>query len=71
MRVARPLYRSYLSCMNAFPTPYEREEWHSAVWSEACERAGISLRPLPQDEGASTSFATVNAARIYVNSVLR
>jgi len=51
MRVARPLYRSYLSCKNAFPTPHEREEWHAAVWSEACERAGISLRPLPQDEG--------------------
>ena len=53
MRVARPLYRSYLSCMNAFPTPQEKEEWHAAVWGEACERAGVSLRLLPQDEGAS------------------
>jgi hypothetical protein len=27
-----------------------------AVWSEACERAGVSLLPLPQDEGASAFF---------------
>jgi len=53
MRVARPLYRSYLSCKNAFPTPSEREEWHVAVWSEACERAGVTLLPLPYDEGFS------------------
>jgi len=51
MRVARPLYRCYLSCKDAFPSPYEEEEWVAAVWSEACARSGESLRPLPQDEG--------------------
>ena len=70
MRVARPLYRSCLSCKNAFPTPSEREKWAVAVWSEACERVGVSLLSLPQDEGASAFFCS-NAARLHVNSVLR
>ena len=56
MRVARPLYRCYLSCKDAFPSPCEKEEWVAAVWSEACGRSGESLRPLPQDEGASVIF---------------
>jgi hypothetical protein len=40
MRTARSLYRCYLSCKDAFPTPDLKEELVKAVWNEACVREG-------------------------------
>ena len=40
MRTARSLYRCYLSCKEAFPTPDLKEELVKAVWNEACAREG-------------------------------
>lgn len=71
MRVARPLYRCYLSCKDAFPSPYEKEEWVEAVWNEACRRSGEPLRPLPQDEGASDIFFVKCGMTLCEFSVLR
>jgi hypothetical protein len=52
MKVARRLYRCYLSCKDAFPSPCQQEEFVAAVWSEACKRVGSSLCQIPRDEGA-------------------
>ena len=37
---ARSLYRCYLSCKDAFPGAYLKEELGKAVWKEACAREG-------------------------------
>ena len=34
--VALSLYRIYLSCKDAFPTPQMKEDWAEIVWREAC-----------------------------------
>jgi len=47
--IARHLYRCYLSCRDAFPTPKKRDEWAEIVWCEASIRTGSypgpSLKP--------------------------
>ena len=35
---ARALYRCRLSCKDAFPSPYLKEEWAKDVWKEACAK---------------------------------
>ncbi|KAH9984993.1 hypothetical protein BJV77DRAFT_141661 [Russula vinacea] len=35
---ARALYRCRLSCKDAFPSPYLKEEWAKDAWSEACAK---------------------------------
>ena len=39
-RTARSLYRCFLSCKEAFPTPDMQDELAKAVWDEACLREG-------------------------------
>ncbi|KAI9509442.1 hypothetical protein F5148DRAFT_753623 [Russula earlei] len=50
MRVARSLYRCYLTCKDAFPSLHVKEEWAAAVWSESCSRTGMSPNQLPYPE---------------------
>jgi len=45
INVARPLYRSYLSCRDAFPTANKKAEWAEIVWCEASIRTGSYLGP--------------------------
>jgi hypothetical protein len=69
MSVARPLYRSYLTCQNAFPAPDMKNDWLDYVWCEACERTGVnpfSLAP-PHIEEASLTFCRMFAS-FHVNS---
>jgi hypothetical protein len=40
IRTARSLYRCFLSCKDAFPTPDMKEELAKGVWNEACAREG-------------------------------
>ncbi|KAF8484453.1 hypothetical protein DFH94DRAFT_713756 [Russula ochroleuca] len=44
--VAKPLYRSYLCCNDAFPTPSKKDEWAAIVWCEASVRTGKYPGPL-------------------------
>ncbi|KAH9954062.1 hypothetical protein BC827DRAFT_80350 [Russula dissimulans] len=48
-RIARSLYRCYLSCKDAFPSPDTKIEWERAAWNEACAREGVHPNQLPQD----------------------
>ncbi|KAH9970810.1 hypothetical protein BJV74DRAFT_255904 [Russula compacta] len=59
MRVAQRLYRSYLSCRDAFPSPPTMEEWAAAAWSEACAFTGENPTTLPQVEEVVTSSMTL------------
>jgi hypothetical protein len=52
--VAKPLYRCYLSCQEAFPTPTQKREWAAIVWCEASVRTGTYPGPLFEHEWAST-----------------
>jgi hypothetical protein len=52
-RIARSLYRCYLSCKDAFPSPDTKIEWERAAWNEACAREGVHPNQLPQDGPAS------------------
>ena len=56
IKVARPLYRCYLSCQDAFPSSRLKDEWMEVVWSEACERVGGCSSPSPPMEWASSFF---------------
>jgi hypothetical protein len=56
LKVARRLYRCYLSCKGAFPSSYQNDEWMADVWSDACERTGGYSGPLPAPELASPVF---------------
>jgi len=49
-RTARSLYRCYLSCKDAFPTPDMQDELAKGVWDEACIREGAHPSPSRQDE---------------------
>lgn len=51
VRVARHLYRCHLSCHDAFPSPYLKDEWIVVVWSDACARIGgcASSSPLAEE----------------------
>jgi len=51
VRVARQLYRCHLSCHDAFPSPYLKDEWIVVVWSDACARIGgcASSSPLAEE----------------------
>jgi hypothetical protein len=53
INVARPLYRSYLSCRDAFPTANKKAEWAEIVWCEASIRTGSYLGPSFKAEWAS------------------
>ncbi len=55
---ARPLYRCYLSCEDAFPSFDMKAEWLDDVWSDACERIGVepSSMALPHAKEASFFF---------------
>ena len=53
IRIARSLYRCFLSCKDAFPSPDMKGEWEWAAWNEACTRAGVDPNQFPQGEQAS------------------
>ncbi len=53
IRVARHLYRCYLSCNDAFPSPYLKDEWIAVVWSDAYARIGGCASSSPLAEEAS------------------
>jgi hypothetical protein len=53
IRTAQSLYRCFLSCRDAFPSPDRKEELATAVWDEACAREGAHPDLLRQDEEAS------------------
>ena len=57
IKVARPLYRCYLSCEDAFPSPSMKEEWIAVVWSEACAKTGVNSNSLRHDKEASFSVS--------------
>ncbi|KAH9960454.1 hypothetical protein BC827DRAFT_396396 [Russula dissimulans] len=46
----KPLYRCYLSCQEAFPTPTQKREWAAIVWCEASVRTGTYPGPLFEHE---------------------
>jgi len=58
---ARPLYRCYLSCEDAFPSPDMKAEWLDDVWSDACERIGVepSSMALPHAKEFVVSSTTL------------
>ena len=58
MSVAKPLYRCYLTCQNAFPAPDTKKDWLDYVWCEACGRTGVdpSSLALPHVEEVSLTF---------------
>jgi hypothetical protein len=56
LKVARPLYRCYLSCKAAFPSSFQKDEWMAVVWSDACERTGGYSGPSPAPDWASPVF---------------
>lgn len=49
-RIAQSLYRCYLSCKDAFPSPEKKAEWIAAVWSDACMRAETNSSPPFQEQ---------------------
>ncbi len=53
INVARPLYRCYLSCRDAFPAANKKAEWADIVWCEASIRTGSYLGPSLKAEWAS------------------
>ena len=53
IRVARHLYSCYLSCNDAFPSPYLKDEWIAVVWSDAYARIGGCANSSPLAEEAS------------------
>ena len=58
MSVAKPLYRCYLACQNAFPAPDMKKHWLDYVWCEACGRTGVDpcSLALPHVEEVSLTF---------------
>ena len=56
MSNARSLYRCYLSCKNAFPTPDLKEELVKDVWNEACAREGAHSDVLLHDGEVASPF---------------
>ncbi|KAH9954064.1 hypothetical protein BC827DRAFT_80429 [Russula dissimulans] len=55
LREAQSLYRCYLGCKEAFPSPHLTEEWVAVAWSEACSRTGIYPIRLPCEEELACS----------------
>ena len=55
-RTARSLYRCYLSCKDAFPTPDRQDEVTKGVWDEACLREEAHPSLSRQDEEAGPFF---------------
>jgi hypothetical protein len=64
IKVARPLYRCWISCKDAFPSSDMKEEWVVGVWKEACFRTGTNPNLLPQDEEACRLFVTCDPASL-------
>ena len=56
MRTARSLYRCYLSCKDAFPTPDLKEELVKAVWKEARVREGAQSDVLLHEGEVGSPF---------------
>ena len=54
-RTAQSLYRCYLSCKDAFPTPDMQDELAKDVWEEACIREGAHPS-LPRPDGKAGLF---------------
>ena len=55
-RTAQSLYRCFLSCKDAFPSPEMKEQIAKGVWDEACAREGVRPDLPRQDEKASLLF---------------
>jgi hypothetical protein len=57
MSVAQRLYRCYLTCQDAFPSP-DTADWLDYVWCKTCERTGEdpSSLALPHVEEVSLMF---------------
>ena len=55
-RTARSLYRCFLSCKDAFPTPDMQDELAKSAWDEACLREGAHPSLSRQDEEAGLFF---------------
>ena len=55
---ARSLYRCFLSCKEAFPTPDMKEELTRRVWDEARHREGAHPSLSRQDAEAGPFLAT-------------
>jgi hypothetical protein len=60
---ARALYRCWLSCKNAFPSPDLKKEWANDVWNEACAKEAYPDL-FRQDEEAGPVFL-IHVAQIY------
>ena len=61
-RTARSLYRCYLSCKDAFPTPDMQDELAKGVWEEACLREGAHPSLSRQDGEAGPFFFWLHMA---------
>ena len=61
---ARALYRCRLSCKDAFPSPYLKEEWAKDAWSEACAKEAYP-DPLRQDKEVGLIYLP-HGAEIYL-----
>ena len=62
-RTARSLYRCFLSCKDAFPTPDLQDDLAEGVWGEACAREGTHPNLLRRDGEVLGPFL-LHAARI-------
>jgi Domain of unknown function (DUF6532) len=71
MSVARPLYRCYLGCQDAFPSHDMMDDWLAYVWFEACARTEIDPCSLtfPHPNEASPIFLW-NVALLHFHSQL-
>ena len=59
LKTARTLYRCWLSCKDAFPTPDMKGRWAADVWNEACLRTKTRPNSSPKDEEACLFFCHV------------
>ena len=62
-RTARSLYRCFLSCKDAFPTPDMQDDLAEGVWGEACAREGTHPNLLRRDGEVLGPFLS-HASRI-------
>ena len=63
---AQSLYRCWLSCKDAFPSPFMQDNWEKEAWKEVCYRTEVHPSPnlLQQEEEACLFFVKYGTASL-------
>jgi hypothetical protein len=63
---ARALYRCWLSCKNAFPSPDLKKEWANDVWNEACAKEAYPDLFRQDEEFVYSSLGFLNDIKVEI-----